>query len=889
MTFSPKHNTYGKTTMEYFIISSDGNDVSRAMVTIDVKATHLLVAKDDIAETDEDTSVTINVLANDSNNGGDPLLVDTAWVKMTTSGRQNGTVVVNGDNTITFTPKPNFHGSVQIGYAMTDDPDCSINNYGGCGHNSIATVTVKVKPVNDPPIAKDDQVTTGVGTPVTVPLLWNDTDVDGDSKQLVSFTQPAHGSVARIVGDVFQNVRYTPHPSFAGNDSFTYTMSDGHGGESTATVHIKVNHLPKAKDIIVKTAEDTPVDIDVSSSVSDLDSTDKLSLPYAAWAKHGTVTKISDTVLRYLPSKDYYGGDTFLYTITDGKAVATAKVNVTVTPVNDSPFVEEDTVTTPLNTSVRIPVLANDGDAEGDPLTVSIATGPKYGTVAVNPDGSITYTPAPDSKGKDTFWYTVGDGNSTSPATKVDVFVGHLLPLQDPELLTLLKELNADAKVSREDMIKLLRSTTDNSAVDLFEIKDVELIVKSQLLTIQAHVRALASYVLDNNNLANNNYQGKPLEKLLASATSSVVVMNSRIYEHFFGMDRPEIPYPYKYTKAPSRTLFVNPLRAEDYPQGVAGDCYAVAEVRAIIHEKLDVIIEDAMIDNKDDTWTIRLFNGKNAEYVTVDNYLPTDAKGNLVYVGSGIPIKDAQLEIPLWEKGYAQANEKGHLGQEEAKNSYDAISGGWPANVVRQMTGISANEYWNLKSADQAALDQALANNWPVTVTTWTEDPRIVNNHVYTILKSGNGYYWENPWGEKHFSGPFSDIQKHAWSMIIFDPSKYVSTNAGSSISSETIPVGEPLFASAAPDSFLASSSFDPTLFRPSVIDAVSVLEHEEDLPKSTEALDNTFATFDPTEPEDLDDIGLDVEKRTKKQTATDDLFSSLSHKRLADELLAL
>jgi uncharacterized repeat protein (TIGR01451 family) len=98
------------------------------------------------------------------------------------------------------------------------------------------TFTIAVTNANDPPIAVDDNATTPADTPVTIDVLNNDSDPDGDTLTVASVTQGAHGSVINNGGDV----TYTLATGFTGTDSFTYTISDGKGGTDTATVTVTV-------------------------------------------------------------------------------------------------------------------------------------------------------------------------------------------------------------------------------------------------------------------------------------------------------------------------------------------------------------------------------------------------------------------------------------------------------------------------------------------------------------------------------------------------------------------------------------------------------------------------------------------------------------------------
>src|SRR5204862_281897 len=118
----------------------------------------------------------------------------------------------------------------------------------------------------------------------------------------------------------------------------------------------------------------------------------------------GTVT--------YTPALNYNGTDSFSYIVGDGYGgSATGTVSVSVTAVNDAPVAANDTATTAEDTAVSIAVLANDTDPDGDTLTASVATAPTHGSAVANADGTITYTPATNYNGADSFTYTIGDGH----------------------------------------------------------------------------------------------------------------------------------------------------------------------------------------------------------------------------------------------------------------------------------------------------------------------------------------------------------------------------------------------------------------------------------------------------------------------------------------------
>lgn len=180
-------------------------------------------AGDDTAEVDEDGSVIIPVLDNDSDPDGDDLTV-------TSATSPDGDVTINPDGTLTFEPNPDFNGDTTITYTIDD----------GNGGTDTATVTVTVNPINDAPDADDDTASTDYGQPVIVPVLDNDTDVDGDDLTVISATSPD--------GDVTINpdgtITFDPNPGFSGDATIDYTVSDGNGGTDDAVVTVSVGEPP---------------------------------------------------------------------------------------------------------------------------------------------------------------------------------------------------------------------------------------------------------------------------------------------------------------------------------------------------------------------------------------------------------------------------------------------------------------------------------------------------------------------------------------------------------------------------------------------------------------------------------------------------------------------
>jgi len=412
-SFSYIHDGSETTSDSFSYYAFDGTENSNiAIVSIVVAPMNdEPAAYDDSGTTAEDTTITIDVLANDTDPEGDSLSVD--WV----GAPSNGTVVNNGANVV-YTPDPDFHGTDTFTYTISD----------GNGGADTATVTVTVSPVNDPPTAQDDSGATDEDTSVTVDVLANDADPDSDDLVVQSVTQPADGSVVSNGADVV----YTPDPGFNGTDTFTYTVSDGNGGTDTATVTVfvaLVNDPPNAADDASTTLEDTPSTIAVLLNDRDPDG-DALTVQSVTRPSHGTAVPTGKSVI-YTPSPNYAGPDGFTYTIIDGNGgTATATVSIVVLPTNDPPTAQDDIQTTLEDTPITVAALENDSDPDGDDLRIQSVGRPAHGTVSSS--GSfVAYTPDPGFNGVDSFTYTVSDGQGATDTAQVTIVVN---PVNNPPI-----------------------------------------------------------------------------------------------------------------------------------------------------------------------------------------------------------------------------------------------------------------------------------------------------------------------------------------------------------------------------------------------------------------------------------------------------------------------
>ena len=359
------------------------------------------IALNDFAQTFEGVGISIDVLGNDADPEGEAISIS----EFAATSANGGAIVRDGD-TLRYTPVPGFIGQDTFTYTVTD-PE---------GLTDAATVTVTVNERdNTPPVATDDFRTTFEDSPVSINVISNDTDADDDPLNVSEFqaTSANNGSISRVGN----NLVYTPAPDFTGTDTFSYTIIDGRGGADAATVSVNVlpvveNTPPVANPDGAITNIETPVNINVLANDFDADG-DQISISgFPTTTGNGGTIAQNGNVLQYTPGAGFVGGDSFVYTISDGTDIDTATVTVNVIRPNNDPEPIEDPQTefdTEFGTSLTISILDNFVDPDGDPLSILFAETTEFGGTIALVNGSLEYTPASGFSGNDTFIYTVSD------------------------------------------------------------------------------------------------------------------------------------------------------------------------------------------------------------------------------------------------------------------------------------------------------------------------------------------------------------------------------------------------------------------------------------------------------------------------------------------------
>jgi hypothetical protein len=336
-------------------------------------------------------------------------------------------VAPNG--TLTYTPADNANGTATVTVKLHDDGDTA---NGGVDESVVQGFTINVSAVNDAPIARADTMATDEDTKLiflSSDLVSNDDEgADNESSQTLSVRKVYEGTHGTVSLGNDGRITFTPEANFGGDATFTYLVCDN-GNPSKCSVQraavnvTAVNDAPVADDQSVTTDEDTAREVTLRAT--DVEG-DALGYTLVSAPQHGTLSGTGAN-LTYTPEANYNGPDSFTFKANDGTADSDpATVSIAVNAVNDAPVANEDTKSTNQDTPLVFAarqLLGNDdagpANESGQTLTVTAVDQSLNGQVSLGSNGDITFTPATAFNGQAGFEYTVCDNGSPSECSEM--------------------------------------------------------------------------------------------------------------------------------------------------------------------------------------------------------------------------------------------------------------------------------------------------------------------------------------------------------------------------------------------------------------------------------------------------------------------------------------
>ena len=440
-TYTPDLNYNGADNFTFVVNDGTVNsNVATVNITV-LSVNDAPVANAQAVSTDEDVSKLITLT------GSDPDGNTLTYILV--SGPANGTLTGSGANR-TYTPTLNFNGADNFTFKVND----------GTTDSNIATVSITVNAVNDPPIANNQTVPFDLNTPKAFTLIASDPDV-GDVLAYILITSPANGSISGTA----PNLTFTPDSGFIGSTSFTFKVNDGTTDSNIATVSLVLdiagNEAPIAEDQGVTTDEDVPKPITLGASDND---GDELTYTITQAPAHGTITGTYPNIT-YSPELNYFGTDIIQFKANDlivDSNIGT--ITITINPINDVPEADDQSVSTQEDTPKNIVLTGS--DIEGDILTFIIVTQPVNGTLS-GPGPNQIYSPSDGFFGSDSFTFKVNDGTDDSNDATVNITVSSVndSPVAVDDVITTDEDTPVTLNITTNDFDS--DGTVDPSSIDL--------------------------------------------------------------------------------------------------------------------------------------------------------------------------------------------------------------------------------------------------------------------------------------------------------------------------------------------------------------------------------------------------------------------------------------
>ena len=423
--YIPNSNFYGTDSFTY--IAEDHSSQSEvATVSINVSAINdRPFAQNDFATMAENTSISLNVLANDSDIDGNIVTLNLI------SHPASGELILNPDNSLFYTPAFGFDGNISFSYQAIDELGAS---------SELTLVNIAVTNTNTAPSingAPALSILSGGGY-----LFMPDAeDIDGDSLSFAIMNKPDWASFNNATGAL------TGQPDNSQVNQYNdiqISVSDPTGAQASLPAFtidvLSIDETPIANGQQLTVAEDTSITLNLTG----IDPNgNNLSYLIVEQPLHGMLAG-AIPALTYIPDDNYTGQDNIRFSVTNGEHVSQVEtITITVTPINDAPLANADTTEVIEGQSVIINPLINDTDIDGDALSLVSATAER-GSVTIT-DNQLNYQAIANFVGTTQLVYTLTDNMGETAQASININVLVDIELQEPPQINLPGAISLDA------------------------------------------------------------------------------------------------------------------------------------------------------------------------------------------------------------------------------------------------------------------------------------------------------------------------------------------------------------------------------------------------------------------------------------------------------------
>ena len=418
-SFAPNENFNGEIALDIVVVDSDGaTDTAQAGINV-LPINDAPVSGDLAYNINEDGSITLSqaqLLSQASDVDGDELIA----LNLQTDN-ENLVITDNGDGTFTLTPQANFNGNLDITFDVSDGTD-----------TVSANIDLTVNPVNDLPVAQDQQFAMNEDGTLTITdaqLLQGASDIEGE----VSIADVSYEGIDGIFtnnGD--GTYTFAPNENFNGDVSLSFTVADEQGAtvDQIAVIDVAaVNDLPVVGDLAYAINEDGSITLSQAqllSQASDVDGDNLTALNLQTNNENLTITDNGDGTFTLTPSENYNGDFDITFDVSDGTDTVSANIDLTVNPVNDLPVAQDQQFAMNEDSTITITdaqLLQGASDVEGGVAIVDVSYAGTDGVFTDNGDGTYTFAPNENFNGDVALSFTVADeqGASVNQTANINV------------------------------------------------------------------------------------------------------------------------------------------------------------------------------------------------------------------------------------------------------------------------------------------------------------------------------------------------------------------------------------------------------------------------------------------------------------------------------------